>query len=490
MANKSNLALMLIALFLFPSGSHALGDDPFRSSAGSAWDISDTVMLKDTTIVMNGDLTVHPGGSLILDHVTLKMNVGEDGQYRIEVDSGAAMYIGNGSVITDGDEDNDSLPASSMSNARFCFVVKRWARFEMRDSELHECGFASDDWSNRGLYIEADNPVIEGNRITHNFQGIFLHSVSGARLVGNQIDSNSRGVCLHTSKHDTLIGNSISYNYGTGLMIDESDSNLIQDCVVIGNSRAPDECGSFYLWDADYNRITNCTINRSFRRGLLVFGRCLHNTIKANTIKGNGWEGIFLADSACHNVIEDCVIADNVLGGINIATSPAREAIPVHYGHCNTIKNCIIGNNHSVGIRLGYLSDSTLIQDTRIVGNRYGILIDSTSTGNRITGSDIAESAVHGVYIIRNSSATIEDCNLSSNNGDGIRSEEGSYLIAVYNNITNNRGYGVCNTDSTVTVDARHNWWGSAAGPGDGVSERVLFEPWLREPAGEVYQAE
>jgi len=456
----------------------------------SSWEISDTLMLKDTTIVMNGDLTVHPGGRLTLDHVTLKMNVGEDGQYRIEVDSGAAMYIGNGSVITDGNEDDDSLPASSMSNARFCFVVKRWARFEMRDSELHECGYSSDELSYRGLYIEADNPVIEGNRITHNFQGIFLHSVSGARLVDNRVDSNSRGVCLKDCRHDTLISNSISYNYGTGLMIDESDSNLIQDCVVEGNSRAPDECGSLYLWDADYNRITNCTINRSFRRGLLVFGRCLHNTIKANTIKGNGWEGVFLADSACHNVIEACVIEDNVLGGVNIATSPAREAILVHYGHCNTIKNCIIGNNHSVGIRLGHLSDSTVIEGTRIVGNRYGILIDSTSTGNRITGSDIAESAVHGVYIIRNSSATIEDCNLSSNGGDGIRSEEGSSLIAAYNNITNNRGYGVCNTDSTMTVDARHNWWGSATGPGDGVSERVLYRPWLREPAGEVYQAE
>lgn len=484
MANKSNRALMLIALFLFPSGSHALGDDPFRSSAGSSWDISDTVMLKDTTIVMNGKLTVRPGGSLTLDHVTLKMNVADDGEYRIEVDSGAAMYIGNGSVITDGDEDNDSLPASSMSNARFCFVVKRWARFEMRDSELHECGFLSENWSNRGLYIEADNPVIEGNRITRNFQGIFLHSVSGARLVDNRIDSNSRGVCLKNCRHDTLISNSASRNYGTGLMVDESDSNLIQGCVVEGNSRAPDECGSLYLWDADYNRVTDCTVNKNFRRGLLVFGKCRHNTIRSSTISANGWEGIFLADSACHNLIEDCTIAGNVLGGVNIATSPAREAIPVHYGHCNTIRNSDICNNHSVGIRLGRLSDSTLIQGARIVGNRYGIVIDSTSTGNEIKESDIGESAFHGIYILHNSSAKVQSCNLYNNNGDGIRSEEGSSLVARYNNITNNRGYGVCNTDSTMTVDARHNWWGDRAGPGDGVSERVLFEPWLREPAG------
>ena len=488
MADKSKRkqgAGFLIAGFLLGGLVLALNN----VSDASSWEISDTLMLKDTTIVMNGILTVRPGGSLTLDHVTLKMNVGEDGQYRIEVDSGAAMYIGNGSVITDGDEDDDTLLPSSMSNARFCFVVKRWARFEMRDSELHECGYSSDDWSYRGLYIEADNPVIEGNRITRNFQGIFLYSVAGARLVDNRIDSNSRGVCLHTSKHDTLISNSISRNYGTGLMLDSADSNVVDSCVVTGNSRAPDECGSLYLWDADYNRITNCTINRSFRRGLLVFGRCLHNTIKANTIKGNGWEGIFLADSACHNVIEGCVICDNVLGGINIATSPAREAIPVHYGHCNTIKNCIIGNNHSVGIRLGRLSDSTLIQGARIVGNRYGIVIDSTSTGNEIKESDIGESAFHGIYILHNSSAKIRNCNLYNNNGDGIRSGEGSYLIAAYNNITNNRGYGVCNTDSTVPVEARHDWWGSAAGPGDGVSERVLYRPWLREPAGEVYQA-
>lgn len=48
----------------------------------SSWEISDTLTLKDTTIVMNGNLTVRPGGSLTLEHVTLKMNVGEDGEYR------------------------------------------------------------------------------------------------------------------------------------------------------------------------------------------------------------------------------------------------------------------------------------------------------------------------------------------------------------------------------------------------------------------------
>jgi hypothetical protein len=63
-----------------------------------------------------------------------------------------------------------------------------------------------------------------------------------------------------------------------------------------------------------------------------------------------------------------------------------------------------------------------------------------------------------------------------------------------YNNIVNNQGYGVVNEDSSVTVDARYNWWGDSTGPyhpdsnptglGDTVSSYVDFTPWSLTKAG------
>ena len=63
-----------------------------------------------------------------------------------------------------------------------------------------------------------------------------------------------------------------------------------------------------------------------------------------------------------------------------------------------------------------------------------------------------------------------------------------------YNDIFDNIGYSVQNTDSTITIDATNNWWGDATGPyhptanpggmGDSVSDYVDFDPWLSWPVG------
>ena len=122
------MSLASLMLFAMPRGLRA-----------ADWDIFTPVVLTDTTKVMYGNVTVHNGGSLTLDNATLKMNVFEDGEYEIQVKSGGGRHIGNGSVITDGDADNDALPPDSPENHRFLFSVDDGAQFEMRDSEVHEC---------------------------------------------------------------------------------------------------------------------------------------------------------------------------------------------------------------------------------------------------------------------------------------------------------------------------------------------------------------
>ncbi len=103
------------------------------------------------------------------------------------------------------------------------------------------------------------------------------------------------------------------------------------------------------------------------------------------------------------------------------------------------------------------------------------------------------------------SSTVVMSCNDIYNNYYGIEVVANSYSYANYNNIYNNREYGVIQdpdyAGNNVTFDARYNWWGDATGPyhetswlymgqpygphyglGDDVSDYVLYDPWLDYP--------
>ena len=130
--------------------------------------------------------------------------------------------------------------------------------------------------------------------------------------------------------------------------------------------------------------------------------------------------------------------------------------------------------------------------------NGVGILADE-ATGVTIRHNTIRDVGTLGVYHddgIRagalGSGLTIEYNDISgcTNNGIQIKGNAASHAIH-YNNIYNNRLFGVRNTVAGV-VDATCNWWGAVDGPsgsgpgsGDAVSANVTFAPWLLGPAPE-----
>ena len=83
----------------------------------------------------------------------------------------------------------------------------------------------------------------------------------------------------------------------------------------------------------------------------------------------------------------------------------------------------------------------------------------------KVKGSTVSENDVVGMYVC-----------------------DGSVLEANFNSIVGNTQFGVAN-DGAESVDARHNWWGTAAGPfhptlnpagagNNAVSDEVTFSPW------------
>ncbi|MGB5052248.1 MAG: invasin domain 3-containing protein, partial [Caldilineaceae bacterium] len=95
--------------------------------------------------------------------------------------------------------------------------------------------------------------------------------------------------------------------------------------------------------------------------------------------------------------------------------------------------------------------------------------------------------------LVENGRVDISHSILRNSGHDGLRTRRGGYTSVIESNqIVGNADYGVRNTDTTATLNASNNWWGSASGPrtdnscntggtGDRVSIGVVFKPFLTD---------
>lgn len=145
-------------------------------------------------------------------------------------------------------------------------------------------------------------------------------------------------------------------------------------------------------------------------------------------------------------------------------------------------------------------------------GNRTGFTINangrnfaiwlSAGSGSKVTiNQNILAGAAAGITtqngLLNGSTVTIEN-NRIYENDYGIYLEAvagGSSVFINRNSITGSSDYGLYVKNSTVTINATHNWWGHASGPGGGVADPITariangtgvaisgtvhFDPWL-----------
>jgi hypothetical protein len=107
------------------------------------------------------------------------------------------------------------------------------------------------------------------------------------------------------------------------------------------------------------------------------------------------------------------------------------------------------------------------------------------ATGVRFEQSSVRASVIDGV-LIDAINVVATQCRVSDNAGDGIRAIMAAGVQVRECNLERNGKAGV-NNESTFTLSATSNWWGSAAGPtspgGDGVSGNVQYIPFLTVPS-------
>ncbi len=105
----------------------------------------------------------------------------------------------------------------------------------------------------------------------------------------------------------------------------------------------------------------------------------------------------------------------------------------------------------------------------------------------------IQGSLYRGIFCI-NASPYLDYTSITEN-AVGLYNSTNGYPTIMYSNIYGNTSYGIQNANTSFTMMASNNWWGSATGPthnsnpggtGDAVSNYVNFTPYESSPVGEL----
>jgi len=314
---------------------------------------------------------------------------------------------------------------------------------------------------------------------------------------GNVISGNEKNGILLTGKRTIVVGVFANYIGTTkdGLSALPNEENGIEIAGKANQNDLGGHKGKYTGRESARNVISG---NR--KSGILIRGEntggnsIMYNIIglnrHANAKIPNGRYGIELGERAVENFIGDYytgrladvhpsedqanVIAGNKLGGILLEQTHDNQIYQNHIG-TNWDGDPGLGNT-GYGVYLSKKAIHNEVALNRIWYNDGGIG-DHGEYGhgrdNRVLQNDIRYNKGNTGIHLDNSSSSIIGNTITGDEGNGIVCENGSQPLLRYNNIHDNAGYDLANTDPSVTIDARYNWWGSPDGAGAGIDGPV-----------------
>lgn len=316
------IAILYSLPFLVILPTTGTADSTNFPSQNGDWIVNTTTSVNDKTIILNGNLTVKNNGNLALDNITLLMNCTYDGEYYIEVQDGGSLYIYNSNIT------------AVNTSCHYLFWVRNNSKFEMKNSELHECG-------GNGLTVETNGILIENSMFSNNNCGIYLSRSQNNTISNCTLLNNCQGIYLSMG----------------------SSNNKISDCTISTNSG----CG-IKLYYSSINSVLNCTISNN---GNGINLERSSNNIISGCIALNNSYGLHISSSENNNV-SNCALSNNNYG-----------IYLDWYAYTNQITRSTISNNHASGIRI-YSSSDNCITNSTISNNSEGIYIHWHSDGNYI----------------------------------------------------------------------------------------------------------
>jgi parallel beta-helix repeat protein len=218
-----------------------------------------------------------------------------------------------------------------------------------------------------------------------------------------------------------------------------------------------------------------------------LYGRgTVNNKIKYNHVGTNqnvtsyipNKIGIHLFFSSGRNYITDNTILGNDDIGIKIEKDCHQNIIASNYIGTNKTGQQKLGNKFGIGL---IKSSKNSIVKNKIWYNETGISEETSQ--NIIVGNDIAYcSGNTGIHMF-NSFSLIDGNDISHDETDGIKTENGSNPLITNNNILDNEGFGVVNTDENILLKVDGNYWGETSGIDQFLDGNINAESWLEDPA-------
>jgi len=399
-------------------------------------------------------------------------------------------YFGVG---LDRDDDGDTPTTNvTIKDSRFSSNTNGGIFIDRsNDLKIHHNTF---DQNKYGIVLNiTSNNKIHNNTFT-NIEEIAIYEYGGEEnnISDNHISDVKIGIAIEKTVEDEIANNEITNAEEYGIKLNDSDDNNLVD-----NEVASTPVG-FFLIDSNDNELKNCDFTSEGSGSLIgidlqdskrneLIGFEIHDLA---TI-GYSAYGIRLFSSSTHNKIYH--------GEISGFDSSNSEAIIID-SLLNDLFNVSIsniltrGNFSSIGIRIMENANQNIFQDiaiSRVTGNRNvsGVYLDGNMHNNftdcRIENITSTDDRGTGYYLNDSSDLVIKDSDII-NNDIGVFAFNGSNPGLHWNDIVDNIGFGINNTDSEVMLDARNNWWGDKSGPGgmgpgsgDKVSEYIDYEPWV-----------
>jgi hypothetical protein len=296
--------------------------------------------------------------------------------------------------------------------------------------------------------------------------------------VGSECDDPVQagiGGVIRIKANDTINANITGNNiYGTTLPFTGGGIRIGFDCdedpckevtaVVNDNYLAPCKGGGIRLFANDTldatvtNNIVSGNNGSGIRIGYFCWGGGQTN-----------WDHPDESTPTVNATVINNTVTDNYGSGIHVSARDSLTAV-------------IDRNNISNNTYCGY-------PDSEYVANGSGLYIEGPSDVT-ITRNTFIDNALYGIYC-NGTTAKIAYGNVFYNNTEGIRCENGANPTIYHNGFVNNTDFGVKNNDSSLTVNAEHNWWGNNTGPyhavsnpngtGDNVSDDVDYVPWVTQ---------
>jgi parallel beta-helix repeat protein len=223
-----SLTAVIVLLLVVKAGQDVEAQTP--PPAKGDWTISDTTSIS-SPVSLQGDLTIKSGGTLALDGSNVTFFCTKKGEYKLKVENGGTLIATNSAICAG----NASLP--------FCFAMLPGSTADLKYCVIKGVGnfnVSMDTWGvyvgsasvliqgckitqcNVGLLINGIgiNPTIEGNNISDNTDRAIWCKFSSPILKGNKMNNNGNGIYLENQSMPTILNNEFKDNRKEAIFMD------------------------------------------------------------------------------------------------------------------------------------------------------------------------------------------------------------------------------------------------------------------------------